>query len=168
VLLAAGAGLATVGLAIGLLMRPGDRNRAFEAYVLCLGALGVVALSQTAVRSFPAPTASRLQEATKRRRKTEPRVPELERLERELEMAMESAYDTYFRLRPTLREIAASRLALSGVELDRPDGRAEALLGPDLWALVRPDLARPSDHRAAGLRLPEIERAVEALEGLRT
>ena len=38
----------------------------------------------------------------------------------------------------------------AGIELDPPGGRAEELLGPDAWELVRPDLARPADHHAPG------------------
>jgi hypothetical protein len=157
---------ATLGLAAALVMRPGDSGRAVEAYLLFLGTLGVALLAQATSRSFPAPTASRLAEVLARPPRKEPRVPELERLEREVEMAMESAYDTYYRLRPTLREIAATRLARSGVSLDSPGGRAEELLGPDAWSIVRPDVERPSDHHATGAQLPTIERAIDALERL--
>jgi hypothetical protein len=156
----------TLGLVAALVMRPGDSGRAVEAYLLFLGALGVALLAQATSRSFPAPTTSRLTEALARPPRKEPRVPELERLEREVDMAMESEYDTYYRLRPTLREIAASRLARSAVDLDGPGGRAQELLGPDVWAFVRPDLERPSNHHSPGPKLPAIERAVEALERL--
>jgi hypothetical protein len=88
------------------------------------------------------------------------------RIERELEMATQSAFDTYFRLRPILRELASTRLALSAVDLDAPGGRAEALLGPEAWALVRPDAARPSDHYAPGVPLSLVTRAVDAVEAL--
>jgi hypothetical protein len=158
--------LATVGLAAALAMRPGDGGRAVEAYVLFLGCLGVALLTQATTRSFPAPTPSRIAAALARPPRKHMRVPELERLERELEMAVESAYDSYFRLRPILRDIAAGRLALGTVELDRPGGRAEELLGPEAWSLVRPDLERPSNHHAPGPRLSEIERAIDALERL--
>jgi hypothetical protein len=165
VLLAVAAALATLGIVAALVTRPGDRSRAFDAYLLFLGALGVVALSQATSRSFPGPTASRLQ-AMPRPPPQQPRVRDLERLEREIEMSMQTAYDTYYRLRPTLREIAASRLARNAVDLDTPGGRAEELLGSDAWSIVRPDLERPSDHHAPGTRLDTIERAVDALEGL--
>ena len=158
--------VATTALAAALVMRPGDSSRAVEAYLLFLGVIGVAALAQATSRSFPAPTASQLAEVLARPPRKEPRVPELERLEREVEMAMESAYDTYYRLRPTLREISATRLARSAVGLDGPGGRAEELLGPDAWSIVRPDFERPSDHHAAGTPLATIERAVTALEGL--
>lgn len=160
------AALATIGLVAALVVRPGDRGPTFDAYVLFLGALGVGALSRATSRSFHRPTESQLQAAMRRPPPEYPRVRELERLEREVEMATRTAYDSYYRLRPTLREIAASRLASSGVDLDRPGGRAEELLGADLWELVRPDLERPGDHHAPGLGLPAIEHAVAVLESL--
>jgi hypothetical protein len=164
--LAVAAALATVGIVAALVTRPGDRGRAFDAYLLFLGALGVVALSRATSRSFPGPTESRLDAAIRRPRQAQPRVRELERLEREVELATHSAYDTYYRLRPTLREIAGSLLTRNAVDLERPTGRAAELLGPDAWSIVRPDLERPSDHHAPGIELATIERAVEALDRL--
>jgi hypothetical protein len=158
--------VAAVGLAVALVMRPGDSGLAIEAYLLFLGCLGAALLTQATTASFPAPTPSRIPAALARPRRKDLRVAELERLERVLEMSTESAYDSYYRLRPILRDIAASRLALGNVELDRPGGRAEELLGPAAWSFVRPDLQRPSNHDAPGARLPEIERAVDALERL--
>ena len=165
-LLAVAGALATVGIVVALVIRPGDRSRALDAYLLFLGALGVVALSRATSRSFPGPTESRLHAAMRRPAQKQPRVTDLERLEREVEMAVQTSYDTYYRLRPTLREIAAGRLARKAVDLDAPGGSAEELLGSDAWSLVRPDLERPSDHHAPGTPLKTIERAVEALEGL--
>jgi hypothetical protein len=158
--------LGTLGLAAALVTRPGDSSPAFDAFALFLGALGVVVLVKALSRSFNPPTQSQLQAALRRPRTKQPRVPELERLERELDMAMESAYDSYYRLRPTLREIAAGRLARRALELDQPGRRAERVLGADLWAFVRPDLERPSNHHAEGATLAQIEGAIEALERL--
>ena len=81
-------------------------------------------------------------------------------------MATQSAFDTHYRLRPLLRELAQTRLARRGVDLDAPGSRAEELLGPDTWAIVRPDLVRPAEHHAAGASLATVNRAVEALEEL--
>jgi hypothetical protein len=160
------ASVATLGLAVALGTRPGEKGPGLEAYVLFLGAVAVTMLARATHRAFPAPTSSRVAAALARRRRMEPRLPELARLEREVEMSLGSAYDTYYRLRPALREIAAGRLARSGVELDAGDGRAKTLLGPDVWALVRPDLVRPEDHHAPGATLAEVERALDALEAL--
>ncbi len=156
--------LGTLGLAIALVMRPGDSNLAAEAYVLLVGALGMALLAQIVARLFPV-TPSRIQALSRPRRK-ERRLASLERIERELEMATQSAFDTHYRLRPLLRELAQTRLARRGVDLDAPGSRAEELLGPDTWAIVRPDLVRPAEHHAAGASLATVNRAVEALEGL--
>jgi len=163
------AGVALLGalaLAVALVVRPGDASVAVEAFVLFLGALGGAALTRATSRAFAAPTESQVAVALQRPRPKVRRVPELERLERELEMSTQSAYDTHYRLRPILREIAVSRLGHRAVELDRPGSRAEELLGPDAWALVRPDSQRPADHHAPGASLAEIERAIEALEAM--
>ena len=162
---AAVAVLGAFALVVALLVRPGDAAPAAEAYVLLLGALGVGLLARATSRSFAPPSESWLAEP-RRRPPRDRRVPELERLERELEMSMQSAFDTHYRLRPILREIAASRLGRSAVELDSPGSGAEELVGPDAWLLVRPDSHRPADHHAPGATLAEIERAVDALEAL--
>jgi hypothetical protein len=156
--------LATAGLVLALVIRPGDAGLAAEAYVLLVGALGMGLLAQAVARLFPT-TPSKIHAPAQQRRK-EKRLAGLEKIERELEMATQSAFDTHYRLRPLLRELAATRLARRGVELDAPGSRAEELLGPDAWSFVRPDLVRPAEHHAAGASLATVDRAVEALEGL--
>jgi hypothetical protein len=157
--------LATAGLAVALVIRPGDSSLAAEAYVLLVGALGMALLAQAVARLFPAAPASRI-DFPRRQRRKDKRLSGLDRIERELEMATQSAFDTHYRLRPLLRELAATRLARRGVDLDAPGGHAEELLGPDAWAFVRPDLVRPAEHHAAGAPLATVERAVDALERL--
>jgi hypothetical protein len=158
--------LGAAALVAALVIRPGDGGLAAEAYVLFLGALGIAVLHRATASAFAPPTESQVALALRRSRPRPRRVPELESLERELEMSMQSAYDSYYRLRPILREIAAGRLGRNAVELDRPGSRAAELLGPDAWAFVRPDSQRPADHHAPGAELEEIERAVDALEAL--
>lgn len=157
---------ASAGLAVGLAVKPGDAALAVEAYVLFLGALGLTALAKATSNVFEPAAASRVAVTQRRPPRKDSRPVELVRIERELEMATESAFDTYFRLRPILRELAATRLALSAVDLDAPGGRAEVLLGPDLWPLVRPDALRPADHYAPGVALPAVARALDAVEAL--
>jgi hypothetical protein len=162
---AAGAALlATAGLAIALYVRPGDSGLAAEAYVLFVGALGMGLLAQGVATLFPV-TPSKINPGRKPKRKDK-RLAGLEKIERELEMSTQSAFDTHYRLRPLLRELASTRLAQRGVDLDAPGGRARELLGPDLWEIVRPDQVRPAEHHAAGARLASIERAVASLENL--
>jgi hypothetical protein len=158
--------LASVGLVVGLAIRPGDAGAAAEAYALFLGAIGLSLLVKRTSRTFAPPTESQLAKLVARPPRKDVRLPELVRIERELEMATQSAFDTHYRLRPILRELAATRLARSAVELDQPASRAEALLGPEAWQLVRPDVAPPADHYAAGARLATVAHALDALESL--
>jgi hypothetical protein len=157
--------LATLGLVLALTVRPSDANLAVEAFLLFAGALAMMLMVRATAGLFPPQTDSRIERRGRPRRK-EKRLGELVRIERELEMATQSAFDTHYRLRPLLRELAATRLAPRGVALDEPGTRAEELLGPDAWELVRPDLDRPAEHHAAGVGLATVDRAVTALEQL--
>jgi hypothetical protein len=157
--------LATVGLVLALVMRPDDANLAVEAYLLLAGAIGMALLVRATSRLFPPQSASRIELLGRARRKDK-RLAEVVRIERELEMATQSAFDTHYRLRPLLRELAEAGLARRGVELDRPGSGAEELLGAETWEIVRPDRERPAEHHAAGVRLATVEHAVEALEQL--
>jgi hypothetical protein len=98
--------------------------------------------------------------------RTSARPRELLKLEREVDLSMQTAFDSHYRLRPTLRRIAAARLAARGIDLDASHGSAEALLGPEAWELTRPDRARPRRHEAPGPSLAEVDAAVTALERL--
>ena len=88
------------------------------------------------------------------------------KLEREVGLSTETAFDAHFRLRATVRSIASARLRLRGVDLDAPGGRAEDLLGPEAWEIARPDRVRPPDHDAPGLTLDRIAAVVAELEAL--
>jgi len=158
--------LATIGLVIALVMRPGDAGPAVEAFVLFVGAVGLGFLARSTFRTFRTAGPSPIEALLDKPRPRPERLPELVRIERELEMATQSAFDTHYRLRPLLRELAETRLARRGIELDRPGSRAEELLGPDLWTIVRPDLGRPAEHHDPGVHLVSVERAVASLEAL--
>jgi hypothetical protein len=158
--------LGAIALGVAIAVSPGDANLAVEAFVLLIGAIALGFLAKATGDAFDAASDSQLQRALVRPRRKEERVTDLARLERELEMATESAYDVHYRLRPIFREIAASRLARRAVDLSTDSRHAEQLLGPDAWAFVRPDAVRPSDHYAPGAQLGEIERAIDALEKL--
>jgi hypothetical protein len=94
------------------------------------------------------------------------RPASLSRVEREVTLATGTAFDVHYRLRPMVRDLAAGLLLRRGVDLDRSPERAETLLGPRLWELTRPDRPAPEDRTAAGLRVADIARVVEDLEGL--
>lgn len=159
--------LAGGGLAAALVQRPGDRALATDVFLLFLGALALaVLLRETADAGRPLAGPSPIELALRPRPAQPERIAELERVERTVAMASQTIFDTHYRLRPLLRDIARHRLARHGVDLDAPGGRAESLLGPDAWELVRPDLPRPRHHFKAGVDLEAVERAVSALERL--
>jgi hypothetical protein len=90
----------------------------------------------------------------------------LARLERTVTLATGTAFDVHYRLRPVLVAVASDVLARRGVNPERNPARAQSLLGPTVWELVRPDRPAPSDRAAPGLPVATIERAVDDLERL--
>jgi hypothetical protein len=94
-----------------------------------------------------------------------PRIPELDRLERELYMSAAREFDLHYRLRPVVREIALARLERRGLSLDSGSVAVRELLG-DLWKLVSPEREPPRDRQAPGPGLVELRQTVEALERL--
>jgi hypothetical protein len=92
------------------------------------------------------------------------RPASLARVEREVTLSTGTAFDVHFRLRPLLRSLAAGLLLRRGVDLERSPERAEAILGPDLWALVAPGVAAPDDRTAPGISIETVERSIDTLE----
>ena len=91
---------------------------------------------------------------------------QLERLEREITLGRQNAWDLHNRLCPTLRETAAGLLAARGVDLERDPVRAQRLLGEDAWELVRLDRVAPEHRHDPGVPAAALDRALAALEGL--
>jgi len=156
--------IATVGLAITIALAPGRAAPAVDVYLIAVGTLALLLAIARTLGTLPRERPTRLDAAPGSGRRPRPR--ELVKLEREVGLSTETAFDTYYRLRPTVRGIAASRLRLRGIELDAASGSAEALLGPEAWALVRGDRPRPRDHDAPGLPLERIAAVVAAVEDL--
>ena len=150
-------------MAVGF--RPGDRALALDVYLLTIGALALLAVIARTMGALPRQQPSKLDRPPAARR-PDPRPGELLKLEREVGLSTQTAFDAHFRLRPTLRRIADARLRARGVDLDASGGTAEALLGPEAWALTRPDRVRPRRHDDPGPSLAEIDAAVAALERL--
>jgi hypothetical protein len=117
------------------------------------------------IRTQPRERPTRLDRRAPAHRR-EPRPSDLLKLEREVALATETAFDAHYRLRPTVRRIAASRLRARAIDLDAPGGAAQEALGPEAWELARPDRPRPRRHDAAGATLAEVEAIVDALEQL--
>jgi hypothetical protein len=77
-----------------------------------------------------------------------------------------SAGDLHLRLRPILREVAIDGLRRRGVELDADPARAQELLAPTTWELVRPDRPAPTDAFARGLTEAQLDVVLDDLEAL--
>ncbi len=155
VLLAIATGIcAYVSLAV-----PGDRSLAVHVYVLIVGALLISAVLSGLKTAAPRRRRSELKRALDARQETAEQVSELAKLEREVTLAVSSAYDLHARLLPQLREIAEARLERSG---KRP--------GPDTlgrwWELLRPDRPEPSERFAPGIKEADLRALVADLEAL--
>jgi len=134
---------------------------AIQAWLLALGSLGLLTAT-LALRGPSRPSA--LERALRRKAPTPERPLQLERIERELVLGAGSAFDLHYRLRHSLREIAAQRLSEhQGVELDAagPD-----VLTAETWALLRPDREPPRDRHAIGIPLARLEVVIAEIEAI--
>jgi hypothetical protein len=164
---AAVAGVIVIFVAV---IRPGRWELAVDSYLLFVGALFLLALTRaTHLLSAGAPSEVEQRLSPRRRgRRSElgEQLPELDRIEREIVMGSVAAFDFHRRVRPLVREVAEHRLRRRGVFLDEQPARARAILGEDLWELVRPDRPPPEDRHGPGLELDDLEAAVARLERL--
>jgi hypothetical protein len=157
----------TIAAAIALVVLPGRRDLVLEIYVLALATFAVALLVVLVNRANPVAAASPFERALRGRGSRPERLADLERVEREVTLARQSAADVHFRLRPRVRPIAARLLfARRGIDLDHEPEAARRALGDDLWELVRSDREPPRRRDAAGLTPAETERLVAALERL--
>jgi hypothetical protein len=158
--------LPTLALGITVLAVPGYVELAVHVWllvVLGIGLLALVAALREAVPTRPSSFAA----ALARRAHPPARPPSLAKLEREVSMGAENAFDTHFRLRPLFTDLTRNLLlSRQGIDLDRQPERARELVGDELWELVRPDAQPPSERGAPGLPIATIERAVDDLERL--
>jgi hypothetical protein len=155
--------LATIALLLARLFEPNRLELELDVYILVVGGvllLNVVVLIREA---YPLePGATQIARALEHEETELSRLPELERVERELTMATATSFDLHTRFRPLVRDIAASRLAARGRKLEE----SEDELGEELWALVRPDRPVPTDRHGAGISPESAERIVDRLEAL--
>lgn len=139
------------------LAQPGLRNVTLHVYVFLVGGLLMLGVVAAAGDSVPRRLRSELDRALAESGAREARLPEVEKMQREVTLATGSAYDLHFRLLPHLREIAQSRLERSG-----------KTAGPDTlgrwWELLRPDRPEPEDRFAPGIKHAELRTLVDDLE----
>jgi hypothetical protein len=154
------AAVATAGFLAAATLVPERRLGLLDADLLVVGGLGLAAAVRAARVALPPPPIT-----TGRRPPGAPARPaELERLERQVLFAGTSGLDAH-RLRVTLREVAAHRLATNhAVDLVADPAAAELLLGPELWAAVGPPPSRPADRDGPRLDPAELGRLLDTLE----
>ena len=156
--------LPTLALAAALAIAPS--RAALEVHVWLLVVLGIALLAFLALVGTAYPRAASPFDASLVRA-TEPvqRPSPLVRLEREVSMAGSAAFDLHLRLRATVSAIATELLASRrGIDLRSDPEAARAVLGEDVWELVRPDRPAPTVRHAPGIGDAELERVVTALE----
>ena len=159
--------VATLVLAIALLAAPGRAGLAAHVYALVLAAIGLGYLLTALRDALPPSRPSPFDAALRKTASPVQRIPELERMEREVALGLATAFDLHYRLRPRLRRIASALLtARRGIELDASPEAARRALGDDAWEIVRGDREPPQERFASGLEIASLRRAVAALEAL--
>ncbi len=135
-----------------------------QGVLLAVGAIVLAVLAPRPARP-QRPQRRRRQAVRLRRRRERPATPDLAAVDRLLSMAVASAEDEYARLRPLVRDIAAQRLAdHAGVRIETAPDAAAAMLGREVWEVIRPDRQRPPDAHARGIPVERLRPIVEALE----
>lgn len=153
----------TVVMLLLAYLAPIDRDLLVRIYALVIGGLALATLS--AATTFAArQTTSPFVAAMRAPRVRVERPEALERLERQVALALENAGDFHFRLRPSLVEAADAALwRRHGVQLEH----AEQHVSAELWAVIRPELPLPEDRRAPGPPLGRVESLVDEIERMR-
>jgi hypothetical protein len=143
---------------------PEHAREAARVYLPLMAAIAIHGLVSSVLDASPLPGGRR-----DRRRRPAPSdtLKDLRYIEAAVAISPSSASETHHRLRPVLREIAADRLEMGRrIVLDEDLVRAQAVLGDEAWALLRPDAPRPADASTPGpsrSRLKEILSRVEAI-----
>ena len=142
-------------------------SRAIAIWIVLLTALALMVLLRHSRARRGQEPASRFEQAFRKRKPPTAQPEELLRMERELLLGIADADHAHRRLLPLLRTAAAARLAARhGLELERRPETARALLGEDVWELLRPDRPEPEDRHGPGLPRQQIAAVIERVESL--
>ena len=156
----------TAGAGIAALASSGAHAIVLDVYLLCIGAVLLLALVRTTRAQAPTERGSQFDAALAAMRRAPAQSGE-PALVREVELSTYTAFHFYARLRPLLRDIAAHRLrSRYGVELDVEPARARELVGREAWDVVRPDLEPPADRLGKGPTEDDLRVVVDELEAI--
>ena len=158
---------AIVALVVLLALPRLSTSRALAIWIVLVAAISLVLIvRQSREHSGPRP-ALRFEAALRGRKPPASEPEELVRMERELVLGIADADHAHRKLLPLLRAAAAARLAARhGFELDRRPEAARALLGEDVWDLLRPDRPAPADRHGPGVPRAQIAAVIERVEAL--
>ncbi len=157
----------TLVFVVSVLLAPGRASLITHIYLVVVAGGGLAVLAVALARSLRPTGSPAFEQGLRRRSQPVARVKQLERLEREVTLGRQNAWDLHNRLCPTLRETAAGLLITRrGVDLERQPERTAALVGPDAWELIRPDRAAPEHRHDPGVSAGSLDRALAALEQL--
>ena len=155
--------VATIALVLARLFEPGRFELELDVFVLAVGGVALTNVVILIREAYPLEQpVTQIARALEHDEPEPQRLPELQRVERELTMATATSFDLHTRFRPLVRDIAAARLSARGRKLEE----SEDELGEELWALVRPDRPVPSDRHGEGISADAVARIVERLEAL--
>lgn len=158
--------VATAAAGVAALASSGAHAIVLDVYLLCIGAVALLALVRATRAQVSAQRTSPFDAALAAMRRTPPASGE-PALVREVELSTYNAFHFYLRLRPLLRDVAAHRLrSRFGVELDLEPARARELVGAHAWDAVRPDRRPPVDRLASGPTLDDLRVVVDELEAI--
>jgi hypothetical protein len=159
--------LPTAGFVVALALAPGRAELWGHLYLVAVLAVVLGAVVALIHAAQPPAAASPFETALRRPVPASERLPELARLEREVELAAASSFDVHFRLRPVLREVAGGLLtARRGIDLDFQPERARDALGAETYELVRADTEPPEDRHGPGMEPDRLRRVISAMESL--
>lgn len=153
----------TLALVVVGAFAPGRLELAARVYALVVCAVAVGLALRALRHSYPPTSAFRRPAA--RNSGDRHRPSSLARIEHETALGMAGAFDLHYHLIPRIRAIAAGLLAARRrISIDDAPDAASAILGREVWELVRRDSALPEDRLARGLSTSELRRVVESLE----
>ena len=150
--------LATIALAVALVVLEGSRSLAINAWLLAIGGILIWTCWRALAGALPPAAASAFDSVRARPVEPPSRLPGVIAIEGAILDAEWSRSGAEFRLRPILRRIAAARLIEHHqVDLETEPAAARRILGDELWALVGPDPSGLPGPNRPGSRRPRPE-----------